>query len=246
MRNKKIILTCAVIMAAASLITYLQTKNDLMVSDPSPMQTSPDLTKSQKHHSLGNGQPAPTIPHFVAGRPSLVKKAEAIYGKQEDANGSIRKPSSGKKIPSQKNPMAQSFEIKSAGVSFSNDLYACSEDECADVKPLYVTNGFRIIKGLPPAKIKAGSPSLVTYNKDTNQFGIWEKRVIIELKEDEALEKELAELKFSEIEKPQPTLYIAQYNGETREIDSILNQIKQNRNVKDVRLEVTYSKVRPN
>lgn len=238
MKNKKIILTCASIIASLSLVAYLQTKNDLNVSD----LPSSDSTKIASRPKVS----PPLLPHFVAGRPSLVKKAEAIYGKQEDTRESTRVPSSGKKILGKKNPSTESFKIISAGVSFANDLYACAESECSDANALYVTNGFHIIKGTPPTKIKKESPSLVTFNKDTNQFGVWEKRVIIELKEDEALEKELIELKFSEIEKPQSTLYIAQYNGDVTEINSTLNQIKQNRNVKDVRLEITYSKVRPN
>lgn len=246
MRNKKIILTCAAFIAGASLFVYFQTKDDMegpsSTEESSPVQTTVNSSPEPKREE----RPAPVIPHFVAGRPSLVKKAEAVYGKQEDLPESARQPSSGKKRLIQKSPSEQSFTIKNANITFAQDLYACAEDECPKEKPLVVANGFFIMKGSPPKKIEAKSPSLVTYNKETNQFGIWEKRVIIELKEEESMEKELAELKFSDIERPQPTLYIVQYNGETKDLDSTLSQIKQNRNVKEVRLEVTFSKVRPN
>lgn len=246
MKNKKIILFCATFIACASLVTYLKTKNDLPDYPIEPEPTPAETKAARPATTSLPTPPAPTIPHFVAGRTSLVKKAQAIYGKADENQDSMRQPSSGKKSQRRQPPSTQSFTIKNAGVSFALDLYACLEADCPKAKPLLMTSGFYIIKGVPPKKIDKSSSSLVTYNKETNQFGIWEKRVIVELKEVVDMNEELRELKFSSIENPQPMLFIAEYNGDTAQLDSTLAQIKQNQNVKDVRLEVTYSKDRPN
>lgn len=240
MKNKRLILSCALFIAIASLWAHFYTNKDLKMN---PTQTKPEATIITKKSAPQKDAP---FPHFVAGRPSLVKKAEIIYGKTPNDVISARKPSSNKKNVKRQNPVDQSFFVKNANIAFALDLFACSESDCPEAKALLATNGFYIVKGVPPKKIDKASPSLVTYNKETNLFGVWEKRVIIELKETVDLQKELAELNFSSIERPQEQLFIAEYNGETNQLDATLAQVKQLTGVKNVRLEITYSKKRTN
>lgn len=239
--NRPALYFLAIIMIIASVYAWLETKN----YEPKEKNFSVPLESvTQKEVSNAPEIKAERkIPNIVAGRKGLIEKAKKFYqtmpeNKDEMPLGNKSKP---KSVSTDEN-----IKLPSVNVVFSNDLYACAQSECPKADAVVSANGFNIFKGEAPRSLNSKSKALVTYDKGINQYGIWERRVIIETTSPVDLREKLASMKFESIEHPQDKLFIAEYVGNLSDLDGTLSELKNIANVSTVRLEITYSRNRTN
>ena len=236
MKHKKFIFVSFAIIAAVMFI-FFQRKSHEDISVSTTVVTKKE--KPQINPALSSGtQPVTQI----VDSQSEEKESDSIQSENEDVavKPLITKKSKVISLSS------RALKLRSVNVEFARDLYACSELECSNKDSVLSKIGFNIFKGNIPTVLDSKSKSLVTFNKETAQYGIWERRVIIETKRPVDLKETLLELHFEAIERPQPQLYIAEYVGNVSALNGILNDIKKMSDVSDVRLEITYSKDRAN
>lgn len=239
--NRKALYIFAVIISIASFFAWMENRS----YQPEEKKYSiPDEAETIKKEVALPVQAEKKIPHFVAGRTALVEQAKKIYEDKKDPNE--KGMSLGSKLVSEPISRDQSIHLSSVNVSFMNNLFACAQSECQKSDAVITTSGFYIYKGDAPKSIDSRSKALVTYDREINQYGIWEGRVIIETHTPVDLTTRLSSMKFKTIERPQDKLFIANYTGSVSNLDSVLSEVKSIPTVSKVRLEITYSRNRGN
>ena len=246
--NRKLIYFFAAIISIASFFAWKENRSYEPEVKKNSLPTESEVLNPQTPKEV---RLETKIPNYVARQSVIIQKSKRIYQDKNESESEIEsesesKMSLGSKLVRRSISENQSLYFKSVDISFIKDLYACPQDQCPSADALVSANGYSIFKGDAPHSLNSKSRALVTYDKEMNQYGIWQGRVIIETLSPIDLAARLISMKFETIERPQDTLFIAQYVGNTSKLDKVLNDIKNISNVSTVRLEITYSRNRGN
>lgn len=123
---------------------------------------------------------------------------------------------------------------------YACDLQICSSKDAVFSDNFYVINKMSLIDNFQDSRTYA----LFKDPNNNNEIGIWNKKILITTENEFSydLEGQLSKFKIEQLKNPIPTVYIATYIGQIDELDESLSKLKSLPLVKDVSLDIMFSR----